>query len=117
MSVSQLVQIYHNPQCAKSREALAYIKERGLEPQVIEYLKTPPSVEELRELVKKLCIAPSSMIRAKEFHRLGLQPPADAARWLELIAKHPEILERPIVVAGERARIGRPVERLNELFS
>lgn len=109
------VKIYHNPQCSKSREALEYLRERGWEPEVIEYLDTPPTLEELRALVKLLGVAPSSLIRAKDFQRLGLTPTTDGEEWLALITSHPAIMERPIVVMGNQARIGRPIERLHDL--
>jgi len=109
------VKIYHNPQCSKSREALDYLHERGLKPEVIEYLQTPPTLEELRVLVKMLGVAPSSLVRAKDFQRLGLTPTTNAEEWLALICRHPIIMERPIVVVGDQARVGRPLEKLYDL--
>jgi len=109
------VKIYHNPQCSKSREALEYLRSRPLQVEVVEYLKTPPTADELRKLVKMLGIAPSSLIRARDFQRLGLQPADQADGWFAMITEHPVILERPIVVAGDEARIGRPLENLFEL--
>lgn len=106
------IRIYHNPQCSKSREALDYLQERGIDPQVVDYLQVPPTLEELKELVKMLGIAPSSMVRAKDFERLGLTPADDGDGWLQLIAAHPVLLERPIVIVGDEARIARPIERL-----
>ncbi len=110
------VRIYHNPQCSRSREALEYLRQQAIEPEVIEYLTNPPMVEELRQLVRKLGIAPSSLIRLGDFKRLGLKPTSDYEALLQLIAKHPSIMERPIVVVGDVARIGRPIENLYELF-
>ncbi|QDU89328.1 Arsenate reductase [Pirellulimonas nuda] len=109
------VTIYHNPQCSKSREALEYLQANGIQPTVVEYLRTPLDIDELRRLVKLLGVAPSSMVRARDFQRLELDSPTDADGWLGLIALHPELLERPVVVVGDRARIGRPVERLADL--
>jgi arsenate reductase len=109
------LRIYHNPQCSKSREALAYLEQQGLEPEVIEYLRAPLGVEELRGLIRMLGIAPSSLIRAADFKRLGLVPTSDYEQLLRLLADHPAIMERPIVVAGNEARIGRPIENLYEL--
>lgn len=110
------VRIFHNPQCSKSREALDYLTERGIEPEVIEYLKTPPSVEELRSLVKMLGVAPSSIVRTSDFQRLELAPAQDADGWLALIAAHPALLERPIVVVDDKARIARPVDQLYDFL-
>lgn len=106
------VRIYHNPQCSKSREALDYLKERGIEPEVVEYLKSPPTIEDLRSLVKMLGVAPSSIVRTSDFQRLELAPAHDAEGWLALIAAHPALLERPIVVVNDKARVARPIDQL-----
>ncbi len=108
--------IYHNPQCVRSREAVEFLVQHGIAHEVVEYLKTPPSVDELRRLVRMLGIAPSSLIRASDFKRLGLQPTNNYDELLALLEKHPVLMERPIVVIGNRARIGRPIENLHELF-
>ena len=114
---NQLVRIYHNPSCTRSREALEYVRQQGVEVEVIEYLKTPPSVEELRQLLRMLGIAPSSLIRIGDFKRLGLTSTNDYEKLLRMIAQNPVIMDRPIVVVGNAARIGRPVESLHELFA
>jgi arsenate reductase len=110
------VRIYHNPQCARSREALDYLRQLGVQLDVVEYLVTPLNVEELRQLVRMLGIAPSSLIRAADFKRLGLKPTSDYNKLLELIAANPVLMDRPIVVVGKEARIGRPLENLHGLF-
>jgi len=106
------ITIYHNPKCSKSCEALAYLEAEGYQPRVINYLETPLTVEEIRRLVKQLGIAPSSLIRAPDFTRLGLTPTSDPEELIRLIVEHPILLQRPIVVVGDRARIARPVEVL-----
>jgi arsenate reductase len=111
------VRIYHNPQCARSREALEYLKQQGVQLEVVEYLQNPLSVEELRQLVRMLGIAPSSLIRVADFKRLDLHPTNDYEKLLQLLAEHPIIMDRPIVVVGDEARIGRPLENLHDLFS
>lgn len=111
------VRIYHNPSCTRSREALEYVSQQGYEVEVVEYLKTPPSVEELRQLLRMLGIAPSSLIRIGDFKRLGLSSTNDYEKLLKLITENPVIMDRPIVVVGSAARIGRPLETLHELFS
>jgi len=113
---SQPVRILHNQQCSRSREALDYLLQQGIEPEVVDYIANPLGVEELRKLVKMLGIAPSSLIRPSDFKRLNLQPTSDYDKLLELLAKHPSLMERPIVIVGEVARIGRPVENLHDLF-
>ena len=110
------VRIYHNPQCARSREALEYLQQHGIEHEVVEYLLNPLGVDELRQLVRMLCIAPSSLIRVADFKRLGLTPTNDYEKLLELLAAHPVLMDRPIIVAGNEARIGRPIENLHGLF-
>ena len=110
------VRIYHNPQCARSREALEYLKQQGIQLEVIEYLENPLSVEELRQLVRMLGIAPSSLIRLTDFKRLDLRQTNDYEKLLQLLAEHPAIMDRPIVVVGNQARIGRPLENLHDLF-
>jgi arsenate reductase len=111
------VRIYHNPQCARSREALEYLKQQGIEPEVVEYLAAPLNVEELRQLVRMLGIAPSSLIRLADFKRLDLRPTNDYDQLLQMLAQYPAIMDRPIVVVGSQARIGRPLENLHDLFS
>jgi arsenate reductase len=114
---AQRVRIYHNPQCARSREALEYLQQHGIEHEVVEYLLNPLTVEELRQLVRMMCIAPSSLIRVADFKRLGLSPTSDYEKLLELLAANPAIMDRPIIVAGSEGRIGRPIENLHGLFS
>jgi arsenate reductase (glutaredoxin) len=114
---TQPVRIYHNPQCARSREALEYLQQQGIQPEVVEYLENPLGVEELRQLIRMLGIAPSSLIRVADFKRLELRPTNDYEKLLQLLAQHPVIMDRPIVVVGNQARIGRPLENLHDLFS
>lgn len=106
------VTIYHNANCSKSQEALDYLKAHGYRPRVIEYLKTPPTEAEIRTLVRQLGIAPSSLIRSADFDRLGLAPTSDPDEIIALIAEHPVLMQRPIVVVDERARIAKPAEVL-----
>ena len=110
------VTIYHNPKCSKSRQTLALLLERGLEPQVIEYLSAPPSAQTLAVLVKKMGLEPRELIRRKEYNDLGLPPTDDAEALLELMARHPKIMQRPIVVCGSKACLGRPPEKVLEIL-
>ena len=111
--------IYHNPRCSKSRQTLAMLNERGVEPEIVEYLKSPLSVGELQTLQQKLGAPALAMIRSTEqaFKDLGLNDgkPSDASL-LEAIATHPVLLERPIVVCADNAVIGRPSENVLELL-
>ncbi len=105
------ITIYHNPRCTKSRETLALLREQGVDPEVVEYLKTPPSKAGLRELAKLLGDAHALLrTKEKEYKALDLSPESTTAAIVEAIAEHPILLERPIVVCGGKAAIGRPPE-------
>lgn len=107
------VTIWHNPRCSKSRQTLDLLKRNGVEPKVREYLKQPPSQEEIRRLIDQVGGDPRDLIRdvEVEFRTLKLKK-ADLAKAdiVKAIAKHPVLLQRPIVVKGARAAIGRPPE-------
>ncbi|MGH8175551.1 MAG: arsenate reductase (glutaredoxin) [Steroidobacter sp.] len=110
--------IYHNPKCTKSRAALALLEERGLKPEVIEYLKTPPSSAELREVVRRLGIRPKELVRKGEeiYKEKYAGKTLSDAQWIEAMVRDPILIERPIVITGERAAIGRPTENVQELL-
>lgn len=110
------VTIYHNPRCTKSRQTLARLHEKGVEPTVVEYLKNPPDAATLRRLVKQLGVSPQQLVRAKEHQALGLPQPENDEAWIERMAAHPQIIERPIVVAGGKAVLGRPPENVDTLL-
>ena len=110
------VTIYHNPRCTKSRQTLELLRSHGVEPTVIEYLKNPPSVAALRDLSKKLGLSPEEMVRQKEFSELHGTGNLSTQQYLKSMAEHPRMIERPIVVCGNRARIGRPPENVLELL-
>ena len=111
--------LYHNPRCSKSRAALELLEARGLTPNVVRSLDTPPSVEQLRDLVSKLGIPARQLLRSgeEEYQALNL---ADSSlseeQLLEAMAAHPKLIERPILIVGARAAIGRPTENLLELL-
>ena len=107
------VKIYHNPRCGKSRQTLQLLKERGVEPEVIEYLKTPPNAEELDDILQKLGMQPRELMRKKEaeYKANGLDDAAlDRAALIAGMVDHPILIERPIVIANGKAAIGRPPE-------
>lgn len=105
--------IYHNPRCSKSRQTLALLEGRGIEPTVVRYLETPPSAKELDAICRKLGKEPQAIVRRKEarFKELGL---GDGERsrqaWLQVLSENPILIERPIVVVGDEAALGRPPE-------
>ena len=105
------VTIWHNPRCSKSREALELLRGRGVEPRIVEYLKTPPCAAELKRVLILLCRTPRDILRKKEAAEVGIDAAAlsdDAL--VAAMVKHPAVIERPIVVKGERAALGRPPE-------
>jgi len=110
--------IYHNPRCSKSRAALALLEERKVPLRVIEYLKDPPTRAELTALRRKLGLAPREWIRQNEseFKNAGLNANSPEDKLLDAMAQHPILIERPIVVHGDRAVVGRPPERVLELL-
>jgi len=110
------VTIYHNPKCSKSRETLALIEGKGIAPQVIEYLKTPPSAAELKNILGKLGIAPKDLLRKKEAAEAGIDPSQADDALIAAMAAHPQVIERPIVVVGDKARLGRPPEQVLEIL-
>lgn len=110
--------IYHNPRCTKSRATLELLRENGIEPTIIEYLKSPPTVVELKELVAKLGIEPQALVRrSEEIYRNEYAGKAlSDAQWIAAMVKHPILIERPIVVCGKRAVLGRPPENVKDLL-
>jgi len=117
--VTENLTLYHNPRCSKSRQALALLEDRGFSPEIIEYLKTPPDLETLKQLLLKLGLKPRDILRKKESEYLDLGLDNEALtgdQILQAIVTTPKLLERPILVHGDRAAIGRPIENLLPLL-
>ena len=112
------VSIYHNPKCSKSRETLALLRDRGVEPRIVEYLKAPPTAAELKAIVGKLGIQPEQLVRKGEeiYKSKYAGRTLTDAQWIEAMVKDPILIERPIVIAGRRAAIGRPPESVLPLL-
>lgn len=111
--------IFHNPRCSKSRQTLELLRERGVEPEVIEYLKDPPSKEELKKLVQALGISPRQLLRTREapYAELGLGDPGRTDdEILQAMVDHPILIERPIVRTDKGVRLGRPPENVLEIL-
>ena len=110
--------IYHNPRCSKSRSACELIASQGLAAKVIDYLKTPLSQDELRGLLKKLGMKPEELVRRGEamFKENYAGRTLSEEQWLDALVAHPILIERPIVVRGAKAVIGRPPEKVMELL-
>ena len=111
------VTIYHNPRCSKSRQTLELVRERGVEPEIVEYLDTPPSAAELKAILHKLGKNAADIVRKKEAKEEGIDVGAlDEDALIEALAAHPRAIERPIVVKGAKARMGRPPESVLEIL-
>jgi arsenate reductase len=111
--VTSKVTIYYNPRCSKSRETLALLQSKGIEPTVVEYLKSPPSAATLKTLLKQLGLKPRELLRTKEdeYKAAGLdKATVSDAQVIAAMVEHPVLIERPIVVANGKAAIGRPPE-------
>lgn len=113
------VTLYHNPRCSKSRKTLELLKQRGIDPEIVEYLQTCPDVETISSLLQKLGMQVEAIMRTGEpeykeaSEAIQKMSEQERRQWL---AEHPKVLERPIVVAGEQARIGRPPESVLEIL-
>ncbi|HZW77091.1 MAG TPA: arsenate reductase (glutaredoxin) [Flavobacteriaceae bacterium] len=110
--------IYHNPRCSKSRETLALLEDREEEFKVVKYLENPPSAEELREIVTLLGIKPIDLVRTQEevWKTRFAQMPLSDDQVLEAMASHPRLIERPIVIKGNKAAIGRPPQKIIDIL-
>ncbi len=113
------VRILHNPRCSKSRATLELLQQKDIEPEVVLYLETPPSAAELRAIVKKLGIPVRQLLRSgeAEYRELGLADPGLGEEALiQAMVRHPKLIERPIVITGDKAAIGRPPESVLDIL-
>jgi arsenate reductase len=111
--------LYHNPRCSKSRNALELLEQRGLTPSVIRYLETPPSADELRQILARLGISPRQLLRSgeEEYKTLNLTDSTlTDEQIIDAMVAHPKLIERPILVVGDTAVIGRPPEKVLEIL-
>ena len=111
--------VYHNPRCSKSRGALDLLAERGVDPDVVEYLQAPPDRATLEWMVDTIDEAPAELVRHDDrFRELGLDPDGyqDRAAVVALLLEHPELMQRPVVIRDGRGLIARPSERVLELL-
>lgn len=113
------ITLYHNPRCSKSRAALALLEQNDIDPEIVYYLENPPTSEELQALLDKLEIELDDIIRRSEpeFEELGLGDKSLSKEIkLDLVCKHPRLIQRPIVIKGDRAIIARPPEKVLQLI-
>ena len=113
-----MLTIYHNNRCSKSRCTLDLLKENQQEVEIVEYLKTPPTADELKALLKKLNLKPEQLVRKGEklFRENYAGKTFTDDEWITLMAENPVLIERPIVVNGDKAVIGRPPEKVLEIL-
>lgn len=113
-----MIQIYHNPKCSKSRCGVALLKDSGKDYEVIDYLKKGFSAEELTALLTKLKLTPIDLVRTKEtiWKEQFKDKPLTDAQIIEAMVQYPQLVERPIVVVGDKAVIGRPTEIIKEII-
>ncbi|MGD2116722.1 MAG: arsenate reductase (glutaredoxin) [Chromatiales bacterium] len=113
------VQIYHNPRCSKSRQTLELLHEHNQQPEIVEYLKTPPDEKSLRKILKMLGIKPRQLMRKgeKEYREFGYNDPdLSDDELIQAMLEHPKLIERPIVIHNGKAAIGRPPEQVLDIL-
>ena len=110
--------IWHNPRCSKSRQTLELLRENGIEPEIVEYLKTPPSAAEIATVIKQLNIEPRGLMRTGEsiYKELGLASVGDGKALIAAMANNPVLIERPVVLHKGKAALGRPPEDVLEIL-
>jgi len=113
------IKIFHNPRCSKSRQTLALLEEQGIQPDIIEYLKTPPTAAQLSDIINMLSIEPRSLLRKGEvlYKELALTDLSlSDEQLIDIMCKNPKLIERPIVIKNGKAKIGRPPESVLDIL-
>lgn len=113
------VTIYHNPRCSKSRQTLELIREKGIEPEIVEYLDTPPSANKMKQLLTMLDMEPEQIIRKSEaiYKELGLKnSQLNKTELIKTLVENPKLIERPIVTNGDKAALGRPPQNVLDIL-
>ena len=113
------VKIWHNPRCSKSRNAVALLEEKGVEAEVLKYLDTPPSRDEIVEVLGMLNLSARELMRTNEdiYKELGLKDVSDEDKLIDAMVANPRLIERPIVIKDGKAAIGRPIENIIEILA
>jgi len=113
-----MVQILHNPRCAKSRAGLKFLQDKGIEPEIIKYLDNPPSAEEFKEILRKMGAKPVDVLRKNEaiYKEKFKGKEFTDDEWIEIMVNNPKLIERPIVINGDKAVLGRPAEKIEEVL-
>lgn len=113
-----MIKIYHNTRCSKSREACSLLSDKGIKFEIIEYLKTPPTKDELTKLIELLGISAEDLVRKNEviYKDLYKNKTLNDQQWIEAMILYPVLIERPIIVNGKKAIIGRPAEKVFDIL-
>lgn len=113
------ITIWHNPSCSKSREAMSILEANNLQAEVVKYLESTPSVTQIKEILKMLDITPRELMRTKEdiYKELNLQDETDNNALIQAMAKNPKLIERPVIIKGNKAIIGRPTDKIAEFLN
>ena len=113
-----MIRVYHNNRCSKSRGACDILKANGIDAEIIEYLKTPPAENEIRDILVKLGMKASDIVRRGEeiYKNKFAGNKYTESEWIKILSENPILIERPIIVNGDKAVIGRPLEKINEIF-
>ncbi|WP_075590340.1 arsenate reductase (glutaredoxin) [Labilibacter marinus] len=113
-----MITYLHNPRCSKSRLGLEYLSEKGITPIIVKYLDTPLNTEEIKQIIKKLNIKPIDLIRkGEDFYKKEIKGnDFSDAELINAMAENPKLIERPIIINGDKAVIGRPAENIDELL-
>jgi len=116
--MSEKIEVYHNPRCRKSREALAYLRDRNIELEVIEYLKEIPTAEDLKKVLAKLDMPVEKLIRKEErvFKEKFKDKNFTTEEWIEIMRENPKLIQRPIIMNRKKAVIGRPAENIDQII-
>ena len=110
--------IWHNPRCSKSRAGVKYLEEKGVDFEIVKYLDNPPGTEEIREVLNKMGLSARELMRTKEatYRELKLKEVEDEDALIAEMAEHPKLIERPVVIHGDKAVIGRPAEAIGAIL-
>jgi arsenate reductase len=112
-----MIQIWHNPRCSKSRAGVKYLEDKGVEFEIVKYLDNPPSANEIADVLAKLGMSARDLMRTKEaiYRELGLKDEQNEHKLTEAMSAHPKLIERPVVINGDRAVVGRPAEAIDSV--